>query len=80
MDAEPALRPLCESLDRRLLRYLRDVEGLAERRGRLERRMEEVRSSEAPRLSRIFWNEPPGGRGSGVRGQGGWKRGRKINK
>ncbi|XP_043540614.1 coiled-coil domain-containing protein 115 [Chiloscyllium plagiosum] len=41
MDAEPALRPLCESLDRRLLRYLRDVEGLAERRGRLERRMEQ---------------------------------------
>ncbi|XP_060678472.1 coiled-coil domain-containing protein 115 [Hemiscyllium ocellatum] len=41
MDAEPALGPLCESLDRLLLRYLRDVESLAERRGRLERLMEQ---------------------------------------
>eukprot|EP00061_Rhincodon_typus_P012893 g38928.t1 len=41
MGTESGLRPLCESLDRLLLRYLRDVESLMERRGRLEKRMEQ---------------------------------------
>uniref|UniRef100_UPI00398E9F28 coiled-coil domain-containing protein 115 n=1 Tax=Pristiophorus japonicus TaxID=55135 RepID=UPI00398E9F28 len=40
-EAESGLRPLCERLDQQLLRYLREMELLSERRGRLERLMEQ---------------------------------------
>ncbi|XP_078391166.1 vacuolar ATPase assembly protein VMA22 [Cetorhinus maximus] len=41
MGTESELGPLCERLDRQLLRYLRELESLREKRERLERLMEQ---------------------------------------